>query len=1007
MRSDRSLAALSLLLLAAAGCHTKELDPLRAALPPLPPTGGPAITAAGQLATANFDAERVPGPASQGLVGDYYMRNDKVRLVVQAPGRAIGPCPFGGNVIDFDRVDGPVGDQLGEVSAFLQLGRTFAFDSAEVVRDGSQGGPAVLRFFGHDAKNDFINIPGLGSFALGLSEDVLADVDLGLRVAVTYILMPGETHVRMVYTMLNPGEERVDTLWGTLSDTGAGPEIFHPYLGFGEMQIDDVLASTKLPLVKYAALLGRDVELAYGIVPIYEDRAVSGASLAIAGVDVEVYDIGALFDAFGEGGWSLSVPAGGTASREVDLVLGRDVADVTAQAHALRGEETVPFSGTVEDEAGGVTAARVMVLDLDAEESAQFVTTATADAHGRFSGALPPGRYRFAAEGDGLRRGEAVTATLPASDLALRVPSAALLDYRVTDRSGEPIPAKISVLGAPAAPPDRRFRDSVTDALPYGIAAWRHSLAGDSSLATRYDAPIKLAPGRYRVAVTRGPEWSRFEQVVDLTAAGARIDAVLDHVAPTPGYVACDFHQHSHLSPDAVATPVDRVVSYLVDGVDFISSSDHDYLTDYAPLIDMLGVGDLLDSAIGVETTTWDYGHYIGFPLVPDLDSPNHGALDWAGGELGLNLTPPQILDGLRALGAKVVQVNHPRSTPGDFSSFQQSFDRVGLRFDFAARTFYGDATLMPVSAELLGLPPDAELFAPTFDTHEIYNGFHIIATAEGDRVDGRVDTNLRDWMNFLSFGFTPAPTGVSDSHEWISSPGGLPRTLVRVPDDSQAAIAHGLADEVIRTLRGDGVPKDVIVTNAPFIQFSVDGKGVGDTVAHSGGPLALHVAASAPSWAAIDTIEIFANETFTIPTPKGMQPEPVSPALCYSSRTPAPARCASALGGVRPLVATLVEDTPGQTAHWELVVDDTVDPTDLLARQRPGAKGKDLWLVARVTGDVGLYPMIPAGLDEMTPLAELVDSLDLSGRAVPALAFTNAIFVDGDGGGWRGPFQP
>ncbi|MGZ3427515.1 MAG: hypothetical protein ACXVCV_12745, partial [Polyangia bacterium] len=127
-------------------------------MPSLPPEGGAAIATAGRLDAANYDAERVPGPASQGLVGDYFMRNDKVRIVVQAPNRAIGPCPFGGNVIDADRVAQPAGDQLGEVSAFLQLGRTFAFDRAEVVRDGSKGGPAVLRFFGHDAKNDFIDV---------------------------------------------------------------------------------------------------------------------------------------------------------------------------------------------------------------------------------------------------------------------------------------------------------------------------------------------------------------------------------------------------------------------------------------------------------------------------------------------------------------------------------------------------------------------------------------------------------------------------------------------------------------------------------------------------------------------------------------------------------------------------------------------------------------------------------------------------------------------------------
>src|SRR5258706_4933521 len=78
-------------------------------LPALPPEGGAAVCAAGRLSEANFAAERVPGPASQGLPGDFFLRNDKVRVVVQAPNRAVGPCPYGGTLIDADRVEQPAG----------------------------------------------------------------------------------------------------------------------------------------------------------------------------------------------------------------------------------------------------------------------------------------------------------------------------------------------------------------------------------------------------------------------------------------------------------------------------------------------------------------------------------------------------------------------------------------------------------------------------------------------------------------------------------------------------------------------------------------------------------------------------------------------------------------------------------------------------------------------------------------------------------------------------------
>jgi hypothetical protein len=986
----------------ATGCASG--DPLDNALPTLPPTGGPALAAAGRLSADNFEKERVVGPASQGLVGDYFMRNDKVRLVVQAPGRAIGPCPFGGNPIDFDRVDAPAGDQLGEVSLFLQLGRTVNWDMAEVVRDGAQGGPAVLRFRGHDVKNDFLNLPGLGSFAIGIADDYRADIDLKWRAAVTYILMPGETRLRIIYTFYNPGKLDAATTFGTLTDTGAGPEIFHPFLGFGELGFNDIVG-TSTPTVKYAALLGHDV--AYGIVPVFADKSVAGASLPVAGVDVEMYQLGELFDAFGPNGQTLEIAANGTATREVDLLLARDIGDATAQAHAIRGEPTVPFSGTVAAGAG----ARVTVLDPSAPAGAQLLTTLSADADGRFTGALPAGSYRFQAEGDGWRRGPSLDASIPGGDLALTIPAVANLDYTVKDRAGASIPAKIIVVGAPGAAPDRHFRDTVKDVLPYGVANWLHSRYGDSTRQNHYDHPIPLVPGHYRVVVSRGPEWSRFEQVIDLPAGGARVDAVLDHVAPTPGYVAADFHQHSHISFDAAAPPEDRVVSYLVDGADFISSSEHDVIFDYAPLIDALDARDLLSSSIGIETTTWDYGHFIGFPLTVDPLAPNGGALDWAGGELGLNLPPPQIFDGLRKQGAKVVQVNHPRSIPGDFSSFQQTFDRVGLRFDFGAHTFYGDATLMPISALVLGLPEDQSLFAPTFDAQEVYNGHHPpVMPVDGERIDQRVDTNLRDWMNFLSFGFTPTPTGVSDSHEWVSSPGALPRTLVRVPDDSQAAIAAGVADAVVATVSGQGAPRDVVVTNAPFLQFTVDGQGIGRTVSHASGPLQIHVAVTTPLWAPVDTVEIFANNTFDIPVPSGEQPGVLVPAICYTTRATPSARCAMGIGGARPLTVTSVETVPGVAASARL--DITLDITDvdadmLLARQRAGAQGRDLWLVARATGETGLFPVIPTLVDPTVPLADLVDTVNLAGRGVPSLAFTNAILVDVDGNGWKGPFQP
>lgn len=1005
MQQLRIIGVTTLLAVAACG----QADPLTTALPPLPPTGGPQVAFAGRLTESNLESERPTGTAVQGLPGDFFLRNDKVRVVVQAPGRAIGPCPFGGNPIDMALLDGE--DELGELSPFLQLGRTIKWERGEIVRDGSAGGAAVLRFWGSDAANDFINLKGIGGFTAVIDDEFAAAVPLDWRAAVTYILEPGSTRLRVIYTFHNASDMDRTTTWGTLSDSGSTREVFHPGVGFGGAGFDALLNSSPRP-VPWGAMIGDSA--AYGIVPIGEPSVRNGTGLAIAGVLVEVYGIDSPLLAFGPEGQTLTIKAGATATREIQLVVGRDLGAVSADAAQAQGEERVAVSGVVTTPSGAPLAgARVALLDPARPVGDDVAGVASADADGRFTVFVPPGTYSALAEGAAHLRSPKTTVSAPAANLTLTAPAPALLTYTVKDRAGSFIPSKIRVIGD-APPNDAILRDPAPTKLPPHTAAAIHSRIGDSSKNDAWDHPIALAPGRYRVIVSRGPEWSRDERVIDLGPAGMHIDAVLDHVAPTPGYVASDFHQHAQWSPDAPTAPADRIVSYLGDGVDFISSSEHDYLYDYAPVIERLGARTLLASAVGVETTPFAYGHFIGFPLTPDPLSPNGGALDWGGGELGRGLPPPMISSGLRSLGARVVQVNHPRSGAGDFSDFQQAFDRAGLRFDFAARGFYGDRDLMPVEAAQLGLPPDAQMFDATFDAVEIYNGFNLPRNpVDNERVDAKVDLNLKDFMNFLSFGFTPTPTGVSDSHYLANETGGLPRTLVRVPDDSATAIAAGLTDAVVATVSGRGVPKDIIVTNGPFIRLTVGGgatPNIGATVAApASGMIPVHVDVTAPTWAPVDTVELFANSTFDVPLPKGMAPQPLVPLLCFTTRAMPSARCQAAVGGARPFtIFRTVETVAGvpSSARLEASIDVVVNAADVAARTRAGAQGRDFWILARAFGNVGLFPVIPV-LDESVATSDLVETLPLDGRGVPALAFTNAVFVDVDGGGWRAPFSP
>src|SRR4051812_4932009 len=120
--------------------------------PPLPPpTGEPASAFAGEVTDPT---QLVTGPAQSGLVGDFFMKNDRVTFIIQAPTRVIGVVPQGGNVVDAVLTDGThqiVDDHFGELGLIYKFGRTCEPDHMEIVRDGSGGGVAVIRSIGKTA----------------------------------------------------------------------------------------------------------------------------------------------------------------------------------------------------------------------------------------------------------------------------------------------------------------------------------------------------------------------------------------------------------------------------------------------------------------------------------------------------------------------------------------------------------------------------------------------------------------------------------------------------------------------------------------------------------------------------------------------------------------------------------------------------------------------------------------------------------------------------------------
>src|SRR5262245_51182455 len=110
----RGALALLASSVAACGGHSPSIDDF---LPELPAEDGPGGAYARQVGAPG---DLLAGPAAQGLVGDTLIGNDRVRFVIQAPGRVIGVVPQGGNLIDGVAIDGAgaqrTPDHFGELA---------------------------------------------------------------------------------------------------------------------------------------------------------------------------------------------------------------------------------------------------------------------------------------------------------------------------------------------------------------------------------------------------------------------------------------------------------------------------------------------------------------------------------------------------------------------------------------------------------------------------------------------------------------------------------------------------------------------------------------------------------------------------------------------------------------------------------------------------------------------------------------------------------------------------
>ena len=893
----------------------------------------------------------IGGGHAEGRVGDVLLANDRIRVVIQQPGRSVSPMPFGGTIIDADlqRSTGPGRDEFGKLGSLNAFGRSLNVFNEEILQDGKNGGYAMVAVTGRDAVIDTLNLKRELEPDQGSTLVVDPNIELPLLMTTYYVLSPGESRVRVLTAYCNEGKEPLELAVGDLIEQGGITESFNPEgctngLGIRGCDFDSA------PWVGYQA-----ADVAYGYRPYTfgDGRVPARNVLFSAGGIVGV--IAGAENAAGLATWfdgtatsrpgTFGILAGQSRVFVRDFFVGRDLAEITSAMLALdaSGKSRVTL-----------TTAPNTRITVKVAETGVMQTLAVSNGEGVARFDLKPGNYLVGAAAPGHSIAPLTALTVPSNGTAeatLPLGDTRALTVFIKDPFGAPLTGKVVVRCTNPPCTDQRI-----DYRPYfEVEALPSDIQAIAFVGSTGEANIAVPPGEYEVFVTRGPEYSAWPDTfpvtgerVDLRTSPQTVTALLAPVVDTTGWMSADFHVHAVNSFDSSVPNALRVAGFAAEGVDVLVSTDHDFVTDYAGLLAELQLTNVLTSIKGNEVTPADFGHHNVFPI-----SAND-AFDWASGE-GATLRLEQLYTALRARDADaVIQMNHPRGTPGGALTM--------LRIDTGTGATHANAAEFRQEAPAGATPEDTRLFSANFDAMELMNGPHINAAV------------MNDWMVFTSRGLTKVATGNSDSHDAFETVGGYARTWVNVGVDTPNTFTPAAMTAALKQRRA-------VLSNGPFVTMTakiVGGDGtvfqLGDTASVSAGhQLELTVDVQAPEWLQFDSLEI---------------------------HTHAEGRTATDGQANDTFVPT------------EASLRKTYDPTSLPLEAVPGMNGinvrrvhvretfivtptKDTWFVALIRASTASRPLTPL----VWKLVKCTGAL-CAPEESRASAMTNAIFVDADGSG-------
>ncbi len=708
-------------------------------------------------------------------VGGFALANDKIAVYIEAEGNSDGYNPLGGDVLALELVgaDGrPTGVSQYNETLIMLARQTVRPDKVTVLADGSDGKAAVVRVSGKLA-----NIPFLDTF-----KPLIPD-EYDFPAAIDYVLEPGASRVLIRLALVNTRTDAVDF-------------TNKQYLGFFQTNRSQVFTEQngfaepkgETPWVAFDSTKSAFLYRALGS-PIRAEIGISG------------------FQLYSLKGLTLDPCATKTVDYAEMIVGGPGIDGLLDTKRAAFGEPAWREVKGVLKEVGGVVLAGAQVHATAPD--GRYLTRTITDANGAFVLHLPTTGAQLTPtlKGWAIPAATAVPAGA-ATTVDLALPKRATIEVLVKDATtSEALPARVQIIpstpvaGAPAA-------FGVKDSDPNG------RLWADFAITGRSELPVP--PGQHRVVVTRGYEYELYDAPATVTeGTTTTLTASLLHSVDSPGVMCADFHIHSHFSADSDDEPELKVRGAIADGLEIPVSSEHEWIIDFQPIIQRLGLTKWAYGFPSEELTTFTWGHFGVIPIFPRPEAVNNGAAPWIGKK------PAGFFKDINALPEKpVLVINHPADSAflGYFSA--SSYDRTTAKGD-----------------------PD--LWSEEFAALEVFTGTDYETSRE---------KSVADWYSLLNAGRTYWTTGSSDSHHERSSPVGYPRTCLRFGHDDPTK----LSAEAVRDVLKVGA-----ATISGGLMMTVEGPGgVGPGGTATKGPYKVTVAC--PGWLSASSLEVIVDGVTT-----------------------------------------------------------------------------------------------------------------------------------------------